>query len=43
MYVTAVMRQVDGGWKTTLESTSPSCSPVPLPPLARGKVKACRR
>jgi hypothetical protein len=42
-YVTAVLRRIHGAWRATLEPTNPSCSPVPVPPLARGKVRACRR
>jgi hypothetical protein len=41
-YVTAVVRRVGGVWRVTLEPTSSSCSQLPVPPLARGKVKACR-
>jgi hypothetical protein len=42
-YVTAVVRRVGGVWRVTLEPTIASCPEMPLPPLARGKVKACRR
>jgi hypothetical protein len=42
-YVTAVVRRVGGVWRVTLEPTSPPCAQMPVPPLARGKVKACRR
>jgi hypothetical protein len=42
-FVTAVVRRVGGVWRVTLEPTSPSCSQMPVPPLARGRVKACRR
>jgi hypothetical protein len=41
LYVTAVMQQIRGGWRVTLRPTSPACSQMPVPPLARGKVKAC--
>lgn len=41
--ITVVLRRVHGVWRGTLEPIDPSCSPVPVPPLARGKVKACRR
>jgi hypothetical protein len=42
-YVTAAVRRVGGVWRVTLEPIDRSCAPVPVPPLARGKVKACRR
>jgi hypothetical protein len=42
-YVTAVVRRVGGVWRVTLTPTISSCAPAPVPPLARGKVKACRR
>lgn len=42
-YYSAVVRRVGGVWRVTLEPTDPSCSQLPVPPLARGKVKACRR
>ena len=42
-YVTAAVRRVGGVWRVTLEPINRSCAPVPVPPLARGKVKACRR
>jgi hypothetical protein len=43
-YVAAVVRRTGGVWRVTLVPISTaSCSPVPVPPLARGKVKACRR
>ena len=42
-YVTVVLRRVHGAWRSNLEPTNPSCSPAPVPPLARGKVRACRR
>jgi hypothetical protein len=42
-YVTAVVRRVGGVWRVTLEPIDPSCSQMPVPPLARGRVKACRR
>jgi hypothetical protein len=42
-YVTAVVRRVGGVWRVTLTPTTPSCAPAPVPPLARGKVKACGR
>lgn len=41
--VTVVLRRVGHVWRATLQPTDPSCAPVPIPPLARGKVKACRR
>jgi hypothetical protein len=41
--VTVVLRRVGHVWRATLESTDSSCTPLPVPPLARGKVKACRR
>ncbi len=42
-YVTAVVRKVGGVWRVTLTPTTHSCSQLPVPPLARGKVRACRR
>lgn len=42
-YVTAVVHRVGGVWRVTLEPIAASCTPMPVPPLARGKVKACRR
>lgn len=42
-YVTVVLRRVHGAWRSNLEPISRPCSPVPVPPLARGKVRACRR
>ncbi len=41
--VTVVLRRVGHVWRATLEPTTPSCPQMPVPPLARGKVKACRR
>jgi hypothetical protein len=43
LYVTAEVRQVGGVVKVTLEPTHQSCSQMPVPPLARGKVRACPR
>jgi hypothetical protein len=42
-YVTVVLRRVDGAWHSNLEPISRACAPIPMPPLARGKVRACRR
>jgi hypothetical protein len=42
-YFTAVVHRVGGVWRVTLEPIGAPCSPVPVPPLARGKVKACHR
>jgi hypothetical protein len=43
-YVAAVVRRTGGVWRVILVPiNTASCSPVPVPPLARGKVKACRR
>jgi hypothetical protein len=41
--LTAVVRRVGGVWRVTLEPTGASCLQRPVPPLARGKVKACGR
>jgi hypothetical protein len=41
-YVTAVVQRVGGVWRVTLTPTNPSCTQMPVPPLARGKVKICR-
>jgi hypothetical protein len=41
--VTVVLRQVGHVWRASLEPTNSSCTEMPVPPLARGKVKACRR
>jgi len=42
-YVTVVVGQVEGVSRVTLEPINRSCSQMPVPPLARGKVRACRR
>lgn len=41
--VTVVVGRVGGVSRVTLEPINRSCSQMPVPPLARGKVKACRR
>jgi hypothetical protein len=41
--VAVVVRRVGRVWRGTLVPTDPSCTQMPVPPLARGKVKACRR
>ena len=41
--IVAVLRPIRGSWRGSLESSSASCVAPPVPPLARGKVKACRR
>jgi hypothetical protein len=42
-YVTAAVRRVGGVWRVTLEPIDRTCLPEPVPPLARGRVSACRR
>ena len=43
VYVTAILRRVDGTRRLALEAVSPSCPAVPLPPLVRAQVAVCRR
>jgi hypothetical protein len=41
--IVTVVKQTSGGGKVTLKPTSSACAPLPVPPLARGKVKGCPR
>jgi hypothetical protein len=43
VYVTAVLRQVDGVWRLMLEATSPRCPAVVLPDIVRSALVACER
>jgi hypothetical protein len=43
VYVTAVLRRVDGSWRLALEAVSRSCPIVTLPALVRAQVAACVR
>jgi hypothetical protein len=42
-YAIALLRRIGGSWQGTLMPTGTPCVPAPVPPLARGKVKACSR
>jgi hypothetical protein len=42
-YAVALLRRIGGSWRGTLMPTDASCVPAPVPPLARGKVRACPR
>jgi hypothetical protein len=42
VYVTAVLRRVDGVWRLALEATSPRCPAVPLPDIVRSALVTCR-
>jgi hypothetical protein len=42
-YAIALLRRLGGSWRGTLGASGASCAPAPVPPLARGKVKACPR
>ena len=42
VYVTAVLRQVNGVWRLALEATSPRCPAAPLPDIVRSALVACR-
>lgn len=42
-YAVALLRRIGGSWRGTLGPNGASCVPAPVPPLARGKVKACPR
>jgi hypothetical protein len=41
--VTVVLRRVGNHWRGTLTPRSTPCSRMPLPPVERRKLKACRR
>ena len=43
VYVTAVLREVDGVWRLALEATSPKCPAVVLPAIIRSALAVCRR
>ena len=43
LYVTVELQQISGAGRVTLKPSGPACSQLPVPPLARGKVKACPR
>jgi hypothetical protein len=43
MFVTAILRRVDGVWRLALEATSRSCPRVPLPAPVRAQLAVCRR
>jgi hypothetical protein len=43
VYVTAVLRQVNGVWRLMLEATSPRCPGVPLPDSVRSDLITCQR
>jgi hypothetical protein len=43
VYVTAVLRRVDGAWRLTLDARSNSCPNVPLPARIRAMLAACAR
>lgn len=42
VYVTAVLRRVNGVWRLALEATSPRCPAVPLPDVVRSALVSCR-
>jgi hypothetical protein len=43
VYVTAVLRQVNGVWRLMLEATSPRCPTVLLPKIVRSALIGCRQ
>lgn len=43
VYVTAVLRRVDGVWRLMLEATSPKCPAVVLPNAVRSALISCKR
>jgi len=43
VFVTAVLRRVDGVWGLALEATSRSCPQIALPPDVRAQLAVCRR
>jgi hypothetical protein len=43
VFVTAVLRRVDGVWRLTLEATSRSCPRLALPAAVRAQIVVCRR
>lgn len=43
VYVTAVLRQVNGVWRLMLKATSPSCPAVVLPEIVRSALVTCER
>jgi hypothetical protein len=43
VFVTAVLRQVDGVWQLGLEATSRSCPRIALPASIRAELAVCRR
>jgi hypothetical protein len=43
VYVTAVLRQVNGVWRLMLKATSPKCPAVPLPEFVRSALITCER
>lgn len=40
---TVVLRRVGSSWRGAAIPTGAGCSQIPVPPLARGKVRACPR
>jgi hypothetical protein len=42
VFVTAVVRRVDGVWQLALAARSPSCPDIRLPPAARAALAECR-
>jgi hypothetical protein len=42
VYVTAVLRQVNGVWRLMLEATSPRCPAIQLPDVVRSALIGCR-
>jgi hypothetical protein len=42
VFVTAVVRRVDGVWQLALAARSPSCPDIGLPPAARAALVECR-
>lgn len=42
VYVTAVLRRVNGVWRLMLEATSPRCPAVALPDIVRSALIGCR-
>jgi hypothetical protein len=43
VYITAVLRQVNGVWRLMLQATSPRCPAVPLPNVVRSALISCER
>jgi hypothetical protein len=43
LFVTAVVRRVDGVWQLALAARSPSCPDIGVPPVVRARLAECQR